>query len=385
MPLVLALCVAHPLTTIALIAFLTVWAGLDTWMARRAGGRARTELWMLAGTAAGGLALWVLLVARSLGGYLGPVLGEAGSSFVDLLLGESGPKRIFGAAGVADTPLGERLLGFAAVALALAAVGFGARVAWRRFTPLTGALVLTALVYPLSLPLRLIEAGTEISNRASEFVFVGVAVLGALALVEHSGTGRFGARAVAATAAVALVGGVIVGTAPWSRVPGGYEVAADESSVEPEGRAAARWTQRGLGRGNRVFTDRVNALMMGSLGLQDPQVGEVDGRPLPTLFTAPELDADAQHIVSVDRLGYLVADKRISTDRPAVGFYFTRHEPGAYRHERPIHLRGLVKWDLVCPVGRVFDSGNIVVYDTRRMSVRGVCPPGGPGGREGAP
>jgi hypothetical protein len=199
-------------------------------------------------------------------------------------------------------------------------------------------------------------------------------VLGALALTEYGRGRRSAVLAVPAVAAVALVGGVIIGTAPWSRLPGEYEVVADESSVEPEGMAAASWARRELGPGNRIFTDRVNGLMMGSIGLQEPQVGEVDGRPLPKLLTAPLLDDDARFIVSADRIGYLVADRRIATAPPAVGFYFTRHEPGAYRHKRPIELDALVKWDLVCPVGRVFDSGHLIVYDTRRMSVRGECP-----------
>ena len=372
-PILVVLCVAHPLTTIALIAFLVVWAGIDAWHVRRHGGRPRRELWVLAAAGAAAMTLWALLVARSLGGYLGPVLGEAGSSLVDFLLGESGPKRIFGAAGAPDTPVVERLLGFAAVLLALAAVFFGARIVWRRFSPLAGALTAAALVYPVSLPLRLIEAGTEISNRASEFVFVGVALLGALALTERLRS-RFALPLVAAAAAIALVGGVIVGTARWARLPGDYLVVADESSVEPEGRLAARWARQELGPGNRIFTDRANGLLMASIGLQDPQVGEILGRPVPHLFTAPAIDDDVRFILSADKLGYLVVDRRIATDLPAVGFYFERQEPNAYMHRRPIDLRGLVKYDVVCPIGRAFDSGSIVVYDTRRMALRGECP-----------
>ena len=372
-PIVALLCVSHPLTTIALIAFLVVWGAIDAWHARRHRERPRRELWVLAGVGAAAMTLWAVLVARSLGGYLGPVIGEAGNSLADLLLGESGPKRIFGAAGVADTPLVERLLGFAAVLLALAAVFFGARIVWRRFSPLAGALAAAALVYPVSLPLRLIEAGTEISNRASEFVFVGVALLGALVVTEWRGL-RLALPAVAAAAAIALVGGVIVGTARWARLPGDYLVVADESSVEPEGRHAARWARRELGPGNRIFTDRANGLLMASIGLQDPQVGEILGRPVPHLLTAPTVDDDVRFILSADRLGYLVVDRRIATDLPAVGFYFERQEPNAYMHRRPIDLRGLLKYDLVCPVGRAFDSGSIVVYDTRRMALRGECP-----------
>jgi hypothetical protein len=372
LPIVLTLCLAHPLTSIALTVFLVVWAGFDRWTTRRSGGVARRELWTLAAAGALCLTLWAALVARSLGGYLGPVIGDAGSSLVDLLLGESGPKRIFGAAGVADTPVIERLLGFAAVLLTLAAVGLGVRAIWRRYSPLAGALLATALVYPLSLPLRLTEAGTEISNRASEFVFVGVALLAAVVLTDRRP--RLATPLVAVAAGVALMGGVIIGTARYARLPGEYLVVADQSSVEPEGRLAARWAREEIGTGNRIFTDRINALLMGSIGLQDPQVGEIKGRPVPHLFTSPTVDDDARLIISEDALGHLVVDKRLSAALPTVGFYFEREEPGAYRHERPLDLGTLLKYDLVCPVGRAFDSGNLVVYDTRRMSVRGQCP-----------
>jgi hypothetical protein len=371
-PIVITLCISHPLTSMALTLFLVVWAGFDTWTARRADGPGRRELWILAAVGAAFLALWAALVARSLGGYLGPVLGDAGDSLVDLLLGESGPKRIFGAAGVADTPLVERMIGFAAVLLALAAIGFGVRAIWRRYSPLAGALLAAALVYPLSLPLRLTEAGTEISNRASEFVFVGVALLAAVVLSERRAA-RFAAPLVVVAASIALMGGVIVGTARYARLPGDYLVVADESSIEPEGRLAASWAREELGTGNRIFTDRINGLLMGSIGLQDPQVGEILGRPVPYLFTAPTVDDDVRLIVSADDLDHLVIDRRTTTALPTVGFYFEREEPGAYEHRSPLDLAALLKYDLVCPVGRAFDSGNLVVYDTRRMAASEVC------------
>jgi hypothetical protein len=376
-PIVMTLCVAHPLTSVALTAFLLVWAACDLWTARRTRGRARRELWLLALVGAACMAIWALLVARNVGGYLGPVLGKAGHGLVDLLLGESGPKRIFGGAGVPDVPLVERLVGMGSVLLALTAVALGAWIVWRRFNPLAGALTAAALVYPVSLPLRLTESGTEISNRASEFVFVGVALLAALVLTERSGR-RLAMPLAAALAGVALLGGLVVGTARSARLPGDYRVVADESSIEPEGRAAAAWARTELGPGNRIFTDRINSLLMGSLGLQEPLVGAIDGRPVPRLLTAPDVDDDVRYVVAHDAVGYLVADRRLTTALPEVGVYFDREEPGAYRHARPIEPRALAKWDAVCPVGRAFDSGNLVVYDTRWMSLRGVCDVGRP-------
>jgi hypothetical protein len=387
-PIVIALCMSHPLTTLALIAFLLVWAAIDAWVARREGRRARRELWGLALVTGLCMALWAALVARSLGGYLGPVIGDAGNSLLNLLLGESGPKRIFGAAGVEQTAVLERVLGFGAVLLSLAALAFGARPLWRRFTALGGALGVAALVYPISLPLRLTEAGTEISNRASEFVFVGVAFLAGLALRERSlrrprwlalrlalsrHRRRWAAFAVVALGAVALVGGVVIGTAPSSRLPGRFLVVADERSVEPEALADARWTRAHLGTGNRIVTDRANGLLTGSIGLQEPQVGEIDGRKVPDVITSPSLDPDVLYTLVSDKIGYLVVDRRLSTALPAVGFYFERQEPGAFQHKHPPSLAALLKYDSVCSVSRIFDSGEIVVYDTHRVAQSSRC------------
>lgn len=381
-PVAVTLCVSHPLTTMALIAFLLVWAGIDAWLARREERPARDELWKLALVTGLFMVVWAALVARSLGGYLGPVVGNAGNSLIDLLLGQSGPKRIFGAAGVEQTGILERVLGFAAVLLSLAALTFGARPLWRRFTALGGALGVAALVYPVSLPLRLTEAGTEISNRASEFVFVGVAFLGALALSSLRLrrpawlTGRsfeLATPLVVALAATAMLGGVVIGTAPSSRLPGRYRVVADERSVEPEGLSAARWARERLGSGNRIVTDRANGLLMGSIGLQEPQVGEILGREVPNVITAPALDPNVLFTLVTDKIGYLVVDRRISTALPGVGFYFERDEPGAYRHKRPPSLAALGKYDGVCSVGRAYDSGSLVVYDTRRVAQSSRC------------
>ncbi|MEA2375915.1 MAG: hypothetical protein QOD53_2378 [Thermoleophilaceae bacterium] len=381
-PIAIALCISHPLTTMALVAFLLVWAGIDALLARREGRDARGELWKLALVIALFMIVWAALVARSLGGYLGPVIGDAGNSLIDLLLGQSGPKRIFGAAGVEHTAIVERVLGFAAVLLSLAALAFGARPLWRRFTALGGALGVAALVYPISLPLRLTEAGTEISNRASEFVFVGVAFLGALALSSlrvRRPAGVAGRRVelatplVVALAAIAMLGGVVIGTAPSSRLPGRYLVTSDDRSVEPEGVTAAGWARDRLGTGNRMVTDRANALLMGSIGLQEPQVGEILGRPVPNVITAPTLDPDVLFTLVADKISYLVVDRRLATALPGVGFYFDRDEPGAYRHKRPPSLSALLKYDAACSVGRAFDSGEIVVYDTRRAAQVSRC------------
>jgi hypothetical protein len=296
---------------------------------------------------------------------------------VDLVLGHSGPKQIFGGAGVPHTPVAERLVGFAAVGLTLAAVAFGLLRLRRRFTPLAATIAVAGLLYPATLPLRLTQGGTEISNRASEFVFIGVSFLAALAVTEtkpRAWPRKLGPALRRVTPAVGLAaagvlfaGGIIIGWARYSRLPGGYLVVADERTVEREGLFAARWARKELGPGKRILADRANALTMGSIGLENPQGGEIAGRSVPGTITAGAVDANVRYVLVNDQLAFLVVDRRIASGLPAVGFYFERDEPRAYRHRRPPSLAALLKFDHVCPVGRVLDSGQIVVYDTRRM------------------
>lgn len=378
LPIVLTITIAHPLTSLALVLFLGAWAAIDTWMARRDKRPPRVDLRILVAAGGGFLVVWVALVAQKTGGYLGPVLQSAGSSLVDLVLGHSGPKRIFEGAGVPKTPIAEQLLGFAAVGLALAAVAAGVRLVWRRFEPLKATLALAGAVYPLTLPLRLTEDGTEISNRASEFVFIGIAFLAALALIDghrrlKGRRAKLGVPLALAAAAVLFTGGVVIGWARYSRLPGDYLVIGDTRSVEPIGVEAARWSRAELGPGNRVVADRANGLLWGSIGRQEPQGGEILGRNVPRTITAPVVDADVKYALVKDDLRFLVVDRRLSTALPAVGVYFERDEPGAYAHTTPPALRALLKYDSVCPVGRTLDSGAVKVYDTRRMADQFLC------------
>jgi hypothetical protein len=366
------------MTSYALIAFLLAWAFLERSAARSAETAPRAGLWLLALAGVAIVALWGALIAPVTSGYLGPVFGKAGSSLFDLILGESGPKRVFAGAGVPSTPLAEQVLGFGAVALALTALPFGIWQLRRRVTPLRALLAIAGVLYPATLALRLTQAGTEISNRASEFVFVGIAFLAATALTAGRSRAPAWVRrrlsgptpiALIATAAILFAGGIVIGWARYSRVPGPYMVVADERSVEREGIKAARWARRRLPPRSRILTDRSNSLLMGSIGRQDPQGGDFRGHFVGQVITAPKLRPHLRHILVGDDLSYLMVDRRLADGLPAVGVYFESDEPHAYHHVTPPSESALVKYDGVCPISRVFDSGDIIIYDTRPVAV----------------
>ena len=66
----------------------------------------------------------------------------------------------------------------------------------------------------------------------------------------------------------------------------------------------------------------------------------------------------------VDLLGikYVLADLRLTRQLPASGQYFSM-DPHAGQYRHPLPLADMTKFNHVPGVARIFDSGNIVIYD----------------------
>jgi hypothetical protein len=169
-----------------------------------------------------------------------------------------------------------------------------------------------------------------------------------------------------------FAGGIVIGWARYSRVPGPYLVVADERSVEPEGIAAAQWVSHHLVVRNRIVIDRANGLLMGSIGGQDPIGGDFLGRSVPDVLTTMEFNGTVYYVLLKDHVDYVIADRRLSTALPLVGVYIESDEPGAYEHVHPPSVGALLKYDGICPIPLEFDSGNILIFDTRNLD-RSYC------------
>ncbi|MDB5076772.1 MAG: rane protein, partial [Chloroflexi bacterium] len=229
------------------------------------------------------------------------------------------------------------------------------------------ALAVATLAYPVTLALRLTQSGAEISGRSSEFIFVPVAYVLALGIVEYRlpwKLNRLKPLLFLPWAAALLVGGVVVGWPPWARMPGPYLVVADSRSIEMRGLDTAEWARTYLGQGNRVATDRTNALLMGGYGEQRVVTHLQDGVDVSVVFLSRRLGAGEIAALRDGRIRYLVVDKRLSTGVPAGGPYFEVDIP----RTRPISPTVLAKFDHLPRVSRIYDSGNIVVYDVGALS-----------------
>jgi hypothetical protein len=339
--------------------------------------------WLIAGTApkwaaaltVAATAAWYGLVA---GGATAHELGPVVSGVVDGvqgLLGGGSDKQLFKSGSGQAEPLWTQALGFASVGVIIGGLAVGL---WRlRRRPLTSAglaLVLITLVYPLTLVLRLTQAGTETSNRAAEFLFIGIALVLAFAALDvfltRSGVGLwerirrpFGTPAVIALATVLLLGGIAIGWPPYGRVPGPFLVGGDLRSVSPQGTAAARFAGSELPPRSRVVTDRSTGLLMASYGRQDPVGGQINGLSVVSIFFTPVFGERERSIVRGDELRYIVVDRRLSASLPATGIYFERGEPGGQAHKVPISAGALAKFDRVRGLSRIYDNGDIVIYD----------------------
>lgn len=373
-----AVVAGHHLTSYALTLLLVAWLAA-TGFGRLKSTRHRTTVAVVAFATGLGVLAWYLAAASTTSSYLGPVVTNALSASYDVLTGQSQGKAPFQNVGAPPVPTLERVVGFTTVGLLLALLPVGL---WRmrgalRTHALAVVLALLAAAYPFSLALRLTNAGTESSNRASEFVYLGLGLVAAFALeARRTGSARSHALLrVGAVAALSIVfcGGIVIGWAPSSRLPGSFLVVADPRSVDAPGLAAARWARGALPAHSVVVADRSNALLFSAYGRLNPVVGNVGGHSVDGVITSPEFGPDQQAAVKLDRIRYVVTDSRLPTSRPLIGYYVDRDsEALAFKYRRPLPESAVSKFADDPSVLPVYSNGTVAVYDTAPLL--GVIP-----------
>ncbi|MGR6967069.1 hypothetical protein ACU610_21660 [Geodermatophilus sp. URMC 61] len=372
----------HHMATYWLVAVLAGWA-LVTWLQRRGpeGGHLAPIAWTLVGTALAAAAWQVGVAKDETDSEVAPT-GEGLAAFFDLVTGRGEAKKLFtSSAGEPQEGVVEQFLGLAHVGITAGLLPLGLWLLWRRNRhPLLLVLAGMTLLYPLTLALRLTPAGTETSNRASEYLFVGIGL--ALVFVHAALTGRISTaepgradrrrRAVlarvAVTAAVAVVfaGGFIVGWPPYTRQPGPYLVAADPRSVDALSVETAYWMRRHLDPNEVIIGDRVNSLTAMAYGQVDQNTGLVAGHPVFEVFFSPTFGETERQIIQVGDVDYILLDRRLAEAVPLTGYY-GRGERELPSYQEPVPVGALAKFDGIPELDRVYDAGPIQVYGTVRV------------------
>jgi hypothetical protein len=406
-----AVVVTHHVTSIALSALFLAWAAISVTlrMLRRPGAADVLGLGLLTVTTT---VAWTLYVASVTVGYLAPAVGTAVNQVVDLVAGEEGGRELFRTATGQSAPAWEQLVAYGSVVLLLALLPLGLLALWRRYQDRSAALMLAgvALVYPLTLLARLTPRGAELSARSSEFVFLGLGFVGALAIVallerhvERPAIGRPVAEEVLegpegerramllspgpsrieraarrrrlirgglfGALLVLSLGGAALAIPPWARMPGEYLVAADPRSVEPQGIAAATWTAERLGREQYFLSDRTNRVLLATYGRQHPVSAAGDRVDLKRAFFGIRLGRWEVDLLSRLPVRYVIADSRLATALPQVGVYVERGELlGEPAWPAPMSGAALEKWDTVDGSDRIYDGGSIRIYDIGRIT-----------------
>ncbi len=372
--MVMAIVLTHHLTTYATAGLLLAWTVVHLLLAERTH-RERNPLLVavpmlvLAG-------VWALAVATDIFSYLGGPVGSAVQGIRDIFEGAPGPRRPFEAASGSQANRAEQGVGGIGTLVTVALILIGL-VTMRTTAPrraLTPILALMALLYPASLGLRFAQGAWEASNRASSFLFVGVAFVASIALWWWRRTGATTAprRAIAATVMVLIpVTGITVGSGS-ERMPRPYQVASGELSIDPHQLETARWVKRELGPDNRIAGDRTTSSVMNAYGLQHVISSLNDDVIVTPLFLSPVVGNYERSLIRDGSIAYLAVDRRIEgATTPRDGEFYEEWEqslyPGAYSTTKPVEAARLEKWNGVDGVDRVYDDGSLVLYDVRAV------------------
>ncbi len=365
--LLIAIVFTHHVTDFFFIALLLCWTVIYAY--KRLSSLRRSTLALTTLLGLGVSALSVLQGDNPVIGYLSSFMNVALTELGHILSGTGAAKQLFVNYSGPPTPIWERLVTIASMGLIVAALPFGLLCLWRRHR--ANALACTfgffSLLYPVSQAFRLTNSGAEIADRAAAFLFLPIASVLAICLVQFWPVARlrwFHITLLTGAISLVFVGGVVLGAGPASALlPGPYEVSADTRSIEPEGIQAASWTQAYLGPDNRIAADRINQILMGTYGNQHVITSIESNIDLSPVFLSTNIDDEDRALLGQTNAQYLVTDTRLTRSLPLLGYYYEMMEDEAFHRTLPIDGRAFAKFSTSAQVNRVYDGGNIIIYD----------------------
>jgi len=310
---------------------------------------------------------WLSIAGRQTERYLSPVLTRAIGQTFSVLSQEAPPRALFqtsvATGSIGATPRWERVVAIASVLVLLVWLPLGLRAVWRRIrgAPVLTLLAAAAVAYLATFPLRFVPAAWETASRASEFLFVGVAALLAIAATDRLGDRprRGGALVVCAGVAVLLTGGLIAGWPPTLRLSQPYRLSVQGTAIDPPGVALAKWSSSALGRGNGIAAETADARFLQLYGGQRAVAGI--SPDVQDVLHAPALEGWMVQLLDQQGLDYVAVNRRPVAADAGLGYFFA---PTGSRQAVEFDAAVLGKFDRA-GADRVFDEGNLVLYDVR--------------------
>jgi hypothetical protein len=335
--------------------------------------------WVFAATALAATTAWLVFVASRTLGYLSPLITRAITETFQTAAGESATRPLFSSPTGQVPPVWEHLVGIGSAVITAAVLPLGLLVLWRRYRyqPLAGyqplAVVLgcASIAYVGTLALRLVPAAWETGARLSEFLFIGVALVLALAAIEA--LDRLPARALVpagiwAVAGVVLMGGVIAGASTVQRLAQPYRVAAAGADIDSPGVAVARWAREVLGPGQPIAAQEADARLLLVYGREHVFTGT--GPAFNDVLQTPKLYRWQFDLLREYGVRYVVVDARKASTNVSTGYFFPRPP---IRPKDRFPDATVTKFQRA-GARRIYKGGGIIVYDIRGMSRAATVP-----------
>jgi hypothetical protein len=318
----------------------------------------------------GGLALfafvaalfWLIFVAHVTLNYLPPMFGKAVISLINQITGEELGRGLFHSTSGSVAPVWERVVGIASVLLCLIGLPFGLWQVWKRnrHHPVGLMMASAAIGYFALLGLRFVPSAWEISNRSSEFLFLGLAFVLASARVPH-----WTPRPVLIASVIAIfVGGIVAGWSADLRIAQVWQVVTGNRRLEPAGLTTARWVRTYLGPGNTFAADESNGRYLLAYGSQQGLTGRIQG--IKSIFEEPTIASWQISLLYASQVEYIAVDKRLLSGDNMLGYFFTQGSNWPLPPARLHPVEAYTKFDGLPQVSRFLDSGDLVLYDIRR-------------------
>ncbi|HEX6455168.1 MAG TPA: hypothetical protein VF009_01470 [Solirubrobacterales bacterium] len=322
--------------------------------------------WRLAALAVVLTTVWLVVVASSTVGYITPTVTNAITSSLHTVAGEAPTRGLFQAgtasATVEQAPAVARALSLLAVLLLAAGLPFGLRTVWRRYReqPIAVLFGVAAIGFFGALALRLAPAAWETGNRASEFLFIGLAfVLGCVGLERwRPPSALWLGRALAVTAlTIILVGGAIAGW-PWdSQLARAVRThSAEGPTISSPPLAMAEWAKKQDSESN------YGALTATSRLLLDPGEQKAYGdftANLVEVIPATEIAPFQIALLHEKHIRFVVIDRRSVGNDGIRGFFFSGRDSTTSGW---LPRSSVTKFEKVSGATRIYDSGSIVVF-----------------------
>ena len=330
-------------------------------------------------------AAWAVIVAGGTANYLGSIFSRLTGAVSRAVTEEAATRVPFQGSDLAavgpavtPTPIDDRLIAVCAVLLVGVGVLAGLLVMRKRkwLDPLVLLLALAAVAAVAAYPLRVFPEAWEISNRTSEFLFLGAAFVAAHAVVVFVDRGRRRWRMPAAAVAgvIAVVGGVVIGWPAVARLPHPVAAKVGDVRLEAQGPRMAEWARTHLPPDATIVANDTDGRLLSIAGFTRVFAGPTPGvTPVLTFDVIPQWVWD---FLREEKVDYVVLDRRYVSRDNLVGYFYPRPSHAA---DPPISNWRNVrrKFERLPGSARIYDSGDIVIYDIRHALERAEPLPDG--------